>query len=584
MTRTIGVSFGAALITLGAAASAQQATVGLVEIGGDLSEQPAPYAVFGGGSPTLRDYTDTFAEIAEQGTLDGLVLRLKDAALGTTQVEELGAAIDHLQRSGVRVHVFAEQFGPGELLLGAYADSAVLQKGGSVSLPGIYLEEMFLGDTLSWAGLRADFVQVGKYKGADEMLTRAEPSDPWDENISGLLDGMYREMRGVLTRGRGLTERELDRAMEEAWLASGQTAIEAGLIDAEADLLDVVDYVAAEMGEEAVEYTGEISVGGGDGLDTSNPFAVFAQLFEPPTRTTSGPTIAVLHVNGAIVDGDSQPAGPLGGGASVGSRTLRRAMQDIAADENIRGVVVRIDSPGGSATASEVIWQGLRRLAEDRPVWASVGGMAASGGYYVAVGTQKIYVNPSSIVGSIGVVGGKISMGELFDRVELNVVERTRGPRAGLFSTVSGWDEAQKAYVRGKMAETYEQFTDRVTTGRPAIDLSRTAEGRLFVGADAIDLAMADEVGGLAQAIDAMAIELGLSSYDVLDFPAPKSLDEVLEDTFGGFVAAPEIGALLREALGAERFGAVVDQLNAVSLLREQPVLLTMPRAILIRR
>jgi protease-4 len=311
---------------------------------------------------------------------------------------------------------------------------------------------------------------------------------------------------------------------------------------------------------------------------------VFSQMFQPVRRSTTGPTIALLHIDGAIVDGDSAPEGPLSA-ATVGSRTIRNAIKDISNDDNIEGVVVRIDSPGGSAIASEVIWQGLRRLSDQKPVWVSVGSMAASGGYYIAVGGEKIYVTPQSIVGSIGVVGGKVSMGDLLDRVHVNVVGRARGPHAEMFATTEGWDESQKRLIRDKMTETYDLFTKRVRQGRPGIDLSKTAEGRLFLGGEAIRLKMADEVGTMDDAVEDLAASLALTDYELMEYPEPPSFDEMLGQAFGGFVEAPAVDAAIRErlsllrgVLGEEKFEALRQAWATGRQLRTEPVLLTIPR------
>ena len=246
-------------------------------------------------------------------------------------------------------------------------------------------------------------------------------------------------------------------------------------------------------------------------------------------------------------------------------------------------MIGRIDSPGGSAIASEVIWQGLDRLADEKPVWVSVGSMAASGGYYIAVGGEKIYVNESSIVGSIGVVGGKLSFGDLIDRAKVNIVPRSRGPHADMFGMVSGWDATASALVREKMAETYDLFTSRVSQGRPGIELGKTAEGRLFLGNDAVELGMADEVGTLADAVWDLADDIGLADYDVMDFPEPPSFEDMLDQALGGFVSAP-VGAeklqLLRGILGERRFEALRDAWTRVQMLRAEPVLLTTPRVL----
>jgi len=578
-------AFASIAISIASAVSAQPASIGMLEITGALPERSGALAGLGGGDPTLHDYIDTIDRLGEEGELDGVILRLKDVMMGTTKVEELGAAITRAQEAGLNVHLFSEMYGMAEFLLGAYATEVIVQVGGPVSLPGIYLEEYYLADTFDKFGFDASFVQVGDYKGADEMFTRAEPSEAWDENISGLLDGLYGEFRTTLMEGRELTPSQLDAAMAELWLADAEEAVEFGLADAAIGLDEIMGHLEERYGE--VDYAGEIDAGGRDmQFNAQNPFAMLAALTQPPRRDATEPTIAVLHLSGPIVDGDSSPAGLLGG-ASTGSRTLRRAMQNIADDEEIRGVVVRIDSPGGSATASEVIWRGMRDLGKDIPVWTSVGSMAASGGYYTAVGGQRIYVNPSSIVGSIGVVGGKVAIGGFLGKGEINVVSRSRGPQADLLSAQEPWNETEKALVRDKLVRVYEQFTDRVETGRPGIDIDRVGAGRLFIGREAVELEMADELGGLQTAIADMASELDLVDYEVMSFPAPKSLEEVLEDAFGGFMQTPDISAglagLIEQALGAQRFAALRDQLSAMMQLRETPVLLVSPRAVITR-
>jgi protease-4 len=285
----------------------------------------------------------------------------------------------------------------------------------------------------------------------------------------------------------------------------------------------------------------------------------------------------------------------------VGSRTVRNALEDILTEDLVKGVVVRIDSPGGSATASEIIWQGVKRVAEKKPVWVSVGSMAASGGYYIAVSGSKIYVNPSSIVGSIGVVGGKMSMEDLYKNLRVNVVGRGRGPMAEMFASHRVWSEEQRATVRAKMTETYELFTSRVSAGRPGIELSQTAEGRLFTGDKAIALKMADKLGGLRVAIEDMASELSLDDYEVLDYPAPRAFPDVLKDAMGSFVSAPGaigagigapgatpsapaiVGGVVREVLGEKAWRQMAPSVEAFMQLRDHKVLLVSPRMIVFR-
>lgn len=579
----------AATLCLAVPALAQPYNVKMLEIKGDPPTMASPFSMFGDTTPTLGAYIERLHTAADEAGLEALVVRMKDAVLTSSEIEEIGQAIGRVRDNGKRVYLFAENFGPAELLMGSHADESILQLGGMVSLPGLYMEEIFLADTLAWAGLEADFVQIGDYKGANEMMTRSSPSEAWEENISGLLDAMYANLRDTIKVGRGLDDAGLDHAMDRAWMADGATAIEVGLIDAEVDLTELFAHVEARAndtgwGGDGLVYRGELGDRAGPRTDFSNPFMVLSQLFQPARRGTTGPTIAILHIDGAIIDGDSTPAGPFSS-TSVGSRTIRNAIKKLASDGNIKGVIVRIDSPGGSAIASEVIWQGLQRLSAEKPVWVSVNGMAASGGYYIAVGGQRIYVNPSSIVGSIGVVGGKISIGGLLDKAHVHVVGRARGPHADMFSMMNGWDDARMALIREKISETYELFASRVTHGRPGIDLSKVAEGRLFLGHDAVRLGMADEIGTLEDAIADLATTLDLDEFDVMDFPDPPTFEEFLSQAFGGFISAPigsqvigERLSLIRATLGDKRFAALRDAFTLGVMLRSEPVLLTSPR------
>ena len=575
---------------------AEKATIAFLEIDGGLAARPGPMDwLSGGGERTLRDTVALLESAAKSADTTAILIRLKDPELNSTQVEELSQAIASARKAGKKVHLYAEMYGPAELMLGAGTDEVILQSGGAVSFPGIYMTEMYFADALAWAGVRADMVQVGDYKGASEAMARNAPSPQWNENIEGLLDGLYGAMRSSIKSGRGMDDAKLDKAMEQAWMAMGDDAKAAGLIDAELDWPELSGHLARTYGADVAWKTlGEKS--GRAKADASNPFAIFSALSKTPDHTPKRSTIALVHIDGAIVDGDSK-AGGLGGSASVGSRTIRRALADIEASDLIKGVVLRIESPGGSAIASEVIWHGVKRVAAKKPVWVSVGNMAASGGYYIAVSGDRIYVNPSSIVGSIGVVGGKVVMGGLLEKLNVNVVGRGRGPMAGMLNPTTAWTDSERAMIRGKMAEIYDLFTARVKAGRDGIDLARTAEGRLFAGHRAVELKMADRVGTLRDAVRDLAAELKLADgqYDVMDYPGPMSFEEMIQEMLGGFLAtAPRGGAraggvltelplLMEQTLGEGAWRQVREHLSALMQLRDEPVLLVGPRVIIIR-
>ncbi len=576
--------------------------IGHVEIHGALAEMPHPLAWLTGSGdhPTMRDMLALLQEASEDEHVSGLVIRLREAELTLTQVEELGSALTQFRSKGKKVHLFADGYSTTELVLGSYCDEIVMQEGGGIMFPGMYMEEMYLADTMAWAGLTPQMVQVGDYKGANEQYMRTSPSPQWEENISGLLDALYGNVRERIKSARGLDDAKLDDAMRRCWMGLGDAGKSSGLIDSTIDLPSLTKHLEKAYGTEIDWHNFEVS-DGTPKLDTSNPFAMLSKLFKEPSHTPTRDAIAIVHINGPIVDGESSEGGFLGE-SSVGSHTIRRALSEIEDEELFKGVVIRIDSPGGSATASEVIWQGIKRLSETRPVWVSVGSMAASGGYYCLVAGQKVYVNPSSIVGSIGVVGGKIAMTGLYDKLKVRVHGRERGPMGRMLASSGPWSDAEQALVREKMKETYDLFASRVSAGRPGMDLSKTAEGRLFAGSDAVELKMADAIGGLNDCVRDLARELKLveGDYQILEFPGPRSLTDVLGDMMGPMATSREPGAAAARAIGEQAGPAMIagtlrhivgerhwplvrDHLAAMLQLREQRVILTSPRAVIVK-
>ncbi|MGH7245156.1 MAG: S49 family peptidase [Phycisphaerales bacterium] len=556
--------------------------IGSIEIKGTPPARQTAISLLGGKrGQTLRELVDAIDSAATNDEVGAVLIRLKDAKVSMSQTEEIGAAIKRVRAKGKRVSVFSEGYDATDLLLGSYADEIIIQAAGPVSLPGIHMEEMFLADSLGWAGLKADMVQIGEYKGANEQMTRSSPSKPWSENIDQLLDSLYANQRSAIKTGRSMDDAKLDEAMRKAWMADSEDAIAVGLVDTQLDLMGLVKHVAAKSNLDNQKTVSLVAARDEADLSAANPFTILSTIMKPPKREITQDTIAVLHIDGTIVDGDSKAG--FTGERSVGSRTIRNALEDILDEDLVKGVIVRIDSPGGSAVASEVIWQGLKRVAAKKPVWVSVGGMAASGGYYIASAGQKTYVNPSSIVGSIGVVGGKITLGGLYDHLKVHVSSRSRGPMAGMFDSTTPWTEDQIKLVRGKMTETFELFKKRVAEGRQGIDLSKTAGGWLFTGDKSIDLKMADKIGGLRDALVDLSLQLHLATYDVVDYPAPPTFSDMLDNAFGSIEAPIGAGALAElrrvssEFVGDQAWTQVSQAFDGLMQLRREPVLLMHP-------
>ncbi|MEX0887246.1 MAG: signal peptide peptidase SppA [Phycisphaeraceae bacterium] len=576
--------------------------VGWLELSGPLRDGPVPFAWIddADAEPSLERVLGQIEHVASSDTYTGLVIHLDQADLTLAQIQAIAAGIAEAREAGRLVMTFAQRYGMRDYLLASAADKIMLQHRGLVELSGMAVEELYLGGLLEKLGVQADLVQVGDYKGAADPLTRTGPSDAWDENIDALVDDLYAHMIETIADNRGLAVDELRPLVAEAWTMTDEQYVEAGLVDRLTDR----DMLTATERAYGPHFAWDETMGvarGGRRIDS--PLALFGRLFDNPQPRTRRPSIAVIRVVGPVTSGDSSIGDGLLSSDSAGSRTLLRALEQARHDEQIRGVILQIDSPGGSALASEVIWQGIRQLGEHKPVYASLGDLAASGGYYVAVAADEIYVHPGTIVGSIGVVGGKLVLGELYETLGVHVTRRSRGPMADMFNSVEPFTAEQREAVRAAMQRVYDQFVDRVERGRGDRlgEIANVAEGRVFTGRQAVELGMADTVGSLRDARQAMAraLELEPGGYDVIHLPPPMNLGDFLGSLLGvhgpaapGAAApqgsprlAPYVAATLqgaRQVLGPRRFGAMRQLVTGLTLLNAEPALTLMPYAVLV--
>ncbi len=565
------------------------AYVGWIELSGVLREGPAPFAWVSEAEmgPSLKSVIEQINHVAGSDDHGGMVLYLDQPMISFAQAGALRRAILDARDAGKTVMCFAEVYSTLDYYLASAADTVLLQRKGQVELAGLAVEEMYLAGLLDKIGVKADLLQVGKYKGADEQLVRDAPSPEWDENIAGLLDGLYGHIVSTIAQSRAMSVEALESAMADSLVLTDEALLERGLVDqlVSRDLLGATEPVFGE------DFAWDLELGqAGAGAMPDNPFALFSMLIETPDTVTRRDTIAVIHAYGPIFSGESTIGDGLFSDASIGSATVVRALADALYDDNIKGVVLRIDSPGGSALASEVIWQGMDELRVDKPVYASVGGMAASGGYYIVCGATRVYVEPTTIVGSIGVVGGKLVMAGLYDWAGVSITRRSRGPLGDLFNSVEPFTDDQRAMVRESMTTIYEQFRDRVRTGRGARlpDLDAVDEGMLFTGDQAVANGMADHVGGLEIALHDLADELGLEDgqYDVINLPGPLSLADYLDNIFG--VRGPAVQSpanhpavtALRRVLGPQRWAQTAALLDGLTQLQHERALLLHPSVV----
>lgn len=556
-----------------------------------IAEKPADFSLFGEPSPTLQSLLDRIRKAKDDANIKAALITISGAQVNLAQAQELRDALADLKQSGKRVFVYADGFDTADYTLATGASDICMMEGGQIMIPGVGLSTMFVRGLLDKVGVKPDFVQIGEYKGAEEQFTRTKPSPELTEELNKVVDALYGQIVDGIAKHRNLPKQDV-RAMIDLAAMNGATAKTKGYVDHLVDLDGLRELIAREL-------KGDIDLLSGYGhpdrqqIDFSNPFALFTLLMKKPVATDK-PAVAVIYADGPIMDGEG--GATIFGGNIVGSDDIRKAVREAMADQNIKAVVLRIDSPGGSASASEAMFLSLRRLAEKKPFIVSVGSMAASGGYYIAVSGDTIYADPGAIVGSIGVVGGKFVMADLFKNIGITTESFTRGANADLFSSDKPWTDQQRNQVKAWMEETYELFTRRVMQTRKdrIKDIDKVARGRIFLASQAKDLGMIDEVGGMNAAVAAAAGKAGLvGDYDIKALPAPKSFADLLggeeeNELRSGLRPAVQQKLGLSDtsplhALSPRLRRLLGQQMQVLQLLQDRPVVLVNPYLIEVR-
>ena len=515
-----------------------------------------------GSAVVLRDALDALQAAAADPRVRGIFVRLGRGTPGLAVVQELRDAIDDFRASGKFAVAFAETFGEaGNGTQNYYLASAFeriwLQPSGDVGLTGFSIESPFLRTVLEDIGIEPRVAQRGAYKGAIAFLTERELPAPQRENLQRLLDSSLEQITQDIAAVRGLGVAEVERLIDTAPHDAG-TALDAKLIDRLGYLNDAEADVLAAGGLADTEAD-----------ETFISLAEFQRRREAPEA--EGETIALVHGLGPVVlnSSDNDPVfGQLAMGADTVSDALRAAMEA----PDIKAIVFRVDSPGGSYVASDTIWHEVRRAREmGLPVIVSMGGVAASGGYFVAAPAHAIVAQPGTITGSIGVVSGKLVTTKLWDRLGITWDGVKAGARADAWSPNREFTDAEWANFQASLDRIYADFTSKVAEGRdmPLESVLDIAEGRVWSGADALEIGLVDALGGYRTAFALAREAAGLdpeAPIQVRVFPESRDpFQAFIEDALGDALEAPGIRALVRGLTRlVQAIAPVVEALEAV--------------------
>jgi protease-4 len=492
---------------------------------------------------SLRSLVDSLERAKTDPRITSVLLRPGSLSLPYwAKVEELRAALKDFRESGKPVVAFLEFGGDREYYLASAADQVYLLPSSPLDLTGVASYEIFLRGALDKLGVHPDFLRIGEYKTAPNQLTETEMTPAHREMAESLNRDTYERLVKEIAEARKLADTEVRELMDRGPLLASE-ALKARLVDGIAYEDELDDKVPALRKDD-----GMVDLLDADDYRRSRGYA------STGFRLGGRPRVAVLYAVGTIVSGR-------GGidatdGALLGSDSFVEEIRRIKDDSSIRAVVLRIDSPGGSTVASDVIWRELTLLREDdpeRPLVVSMGDLAASGGYYIATPADEIVAQPSTLTGSIGIFAGKFALGEGLDKIGVASQVVKDGRNADIYSPFTPFSDDQRLRLQAFLDDFYQGFLAKVATSRQKTpqEVDSIARGRVWTGAQARQNGLVDRLGGLDVAIDAAKERAGLDAEDEVDvvvYPRRRTVYEALSDQFGGSGVSGAMSALLGRA------------------------------------
>ena len=482
---------------------------------------------FSAGNPTLRELVDALDSAAADERVKGLFARVNGGSFELAHVQELRAAIKRFRESGKFAYIYSSSYGESGNGLDAYYlasafDEIWMQTMGVVSINGMSAEIPFMRSVLDEIGVYPNFFQRKEYKSAYESLTNHEMSAASREETEQLIADMRTEFLRDIPPERGMSALKF-RQLVDKGLFTADEAVAAGLVTqaSYADLL--VDKITEQVtgdAESEDEVFVDIGAYAAEGPAVShNPMA--------PEK----PAVALVYVVGTIM-----PTSAGAGGTIAAADEIAPAIFEAIDDETIQAIVVRVDSPGGSPSASESILRAIQKAqAKGKTVIVSMGPVAASGGYWVSASADRIFVLPTTITGSIGVVGGKFTLGGLWEKLGVKWDGASWGQNAGMWSFNHPFTVSETERINAMLDQIYDGFVARVAKGRKMseAEVDKIAGGRVWSGAQAIKVGLADEAGGLNEALEYTAKLLGAENkngVEIVLMPRPKgALEQFLE-------------------------------------------------------
>jgi len=474
-------------------------------------------------APLTTEMTHLIRDAGTDEEIPGVLVEIADLGVGWAQAEELRDALVEYRQSGKPCIAWAEGWSNKEYYVATACDQIQVAPTGIVMVNGLAVTQTYYAGTFEKLDVHADFEHVGNFKSAIEPFQRSGPSDYASEAMNVLLDGLYDGMVTGIAHGRNMSPEQVRALIDDPPLAVGD-ALSRGMVDRLAfrdQVRDQVELYGGTVDPALDAVPAERPAAGsatdaakGDAADDGKPerhelrsWADYIKARRKVWAASHDETVAVLYAEGTIVDGESEDK--MTGGHTIGDRTVCHQLRDLREDDDIDAVVLRVNSPGGSGSASDAIWREVQLTRAVKPVVVSMADYAASGGYYISMGSDWIVAEPTTLTGSIGVFGGKLNLSGTLAKLGLTQYTYQRGAQATLLSGMHDFDEAGRDTFRRFLQVFYDTFVGKAAEGRhmDVEALHAVAQGHVWTGQQALERGLVDELGGLDQAI-AQAVEL----------------------------------------------------------------------------
>lgn len=503
---------------------------------------------------SLFDIIDAIEYAKNDAKIKGISIKNNNISAGMAQTKAIRDALVDFKESGKFIVAYGDYISQKDYYLNSVADTIYLNPVGGLDFKGLAMERMYYKDFQEKYGVKMEVIRHGKYKSAVEGYLNQEMSEANREQISVFLSSIWEEMKNEIGESRNIPTSELNILADEL---SGRTA----KLALASNLIDKIGY------EDEFDAGILNALGQTNDVNTVDIYEYAEYVGKKPSESTSDDRIAVIYAQGQIIYGE-------GDEANIGQGVINKALIKAREDEDVKAIVLRVNSPGGSALASELIWREIELTKKVKPVIVSMGNLAASGGYYIACNADKIYAEPNTITGSIGVFGTVPNIHELTNELGINAEQVGTNKNAVDYSVFEPMTDEQRALIKEGIEDIYDLFTQRVADGRgmtqEAVD--KIGQGRVWTGSDALEIGLVDEIGGLDMALEAAANAADIEDYRIKELPIyEKDFQNILDQYTGGFIQSKE--DILKEELGEKQY-LILQKMKKMTQLKGPQLLL----------